>query len=366
MVAEVSPQTYPRYRGLDFARCIAVLGMVLVNFTYMMDEGDSPDWLLFLIGCVQGRAAAIFVVLAGAGISLLSSRARNERSVELFREVRRVLLKRAVFLLVLGISLISVWPADILHFYALYIAFAVLMLSASSRVLWASALASMVAFVIMFFLFDYDAAWTTEGEYRGFWTVAGTMQRMFFNGYYPFFPWTAFLLVGMWLGRQNLGGRKRLNQLLWISAVVAILAQVLSWYLTGLSEFVDIEEAQSDMTFWSTDPFPPGPLYIISSTGIAFVVILLSQKLTLAFSTTFLTRIFVVTGQMALSVYVAHAVIGMPILKSLGIILEESAGLASTVALGFCLASMLFAMLWRRKFERGPLEVVMRRLIGSA
>jgi uncharacterized membrane protein YeiB len=103
MITEKYPLAYPRYAGLDFARCIAILGMVLVNFTYLMEDGDSPEWLLFLIGSVQGRAAAIFVVLAGAGISLLSRRARNERSNELFREVRKILFRRAAFLLVLGV-----------------------------------------------------------------------------------------------------------------------------------------------------------------------------------------------------------------------------------------------------------------------
>jgi hypothetical protein len=80
MVEENRQSPQPRYLGLDVACCIAILGMVLVNFTYLMETGENdPDWLLILIGSVQGRAAAIFVVLA-------------------------VLLR------------ISTWPADILHF----------------------------------------------------------------------------------------------------------------------------------------------------------------------------------------------------------------------------------------------------------
>ena len=52
---------------------------------------------------------------------------------------------------------------------------------------------------------DYEAGWDFETfTYFGFWTAAGQVRHLFFNGFHPVVPWLAFLLVGMWLGRQDL------------------------------------------------------------------------------------------------------------------------------------------------------------------
>ena len=60
-----------RVIGVDVARAAAVFGMVVVNFkTVMVVESAGPDWLVWMTGLLDGRAAATFVVLAGVGISL--------------------------------------------------------------------------------------------------------------------------------------------------------------------------------------------------------------------------------------------------------------------------------------------------------
>jgi len=187
------PASQGRVQGFDLARGIAIIGMVLVNYSIDTNEEDAPDWLISLIGAIQGRAAAIFVVLAGVGISLLSQRARIENRPELFHSVRIILLKRAGFLLVLGISLIPLWPADILHFYAVYLTVSIFFLKVSSRTLWVSATILTGTFVILFFLLDYNAGWNTDGEYVYVW--ATTFRRLLFDGYYPLFPWMGFVLT---------------------------------------------------------------------------------------------------------------------------------------------------------------------------
>lgn len=361
-----TPRSIVRFHGLDFARSLAILGMVLVNFTAITDEGESPEWLLFLLGTIQGRAAAIFVVLAGVGISLLSRRARLEQSAVLFREVRITLLKRAVFLLILGVMLIPIWPPDILHFYALYLTAATLVLPASSRSLWGMTILMMLGFCGLFLLFDYDAGWSEEGSYAGFFTVAGTIRRMFFNGYYPFLPWIAFLLAGMWLGRQDLGDGRALKRILWVALIIAASVQAVSWYLTGLSDFVEIESKTPALNLLGTDPYPPGPLFVITSIGFAFMIVIFSLKFAAAYPTSWPTRIFVPTGQIALSIYFAHATGGLFFLSILSEVYGQSASLAAATALGFCLASMVFAVLWRLRFERGPVEILMRKLTGSS
>ena len=66
-----------RIDGFDFARALAVYGMVLVNFRTVMGGTEEPAWSEFLGSLVPGRASALFVILAGVGISLMTARARG-------------------------------------------------------------------------------------------------------------------------------------------------------------------------------------------------------------------------------------------------------------------------------------------------
>jgi uncharacterized protein len=71
----------------------------------------------------------------------------------------------------------------------------------------------------------------------------------------------------------------------------------------------------------------------------------------------------VATGQMALTLYVAHVVIGLGIFEVFGL-REGRRTVAFSIVWSatFCVASVIFAALWRRKFLRGPLELLLRRL----
>ncbi len=136
-----------RIIGYDLARAAAVFGMVVVNFKIVMGAGErGPEWLLSLVGLLEGRAAATFVVLAGAGISLFSQEGRTRDDRERLSLDRLTLLKRALLLFVIGALYTPIWPADILHFYGVYIAVAAFLLAAPSARLWTLAVSLVLAF----------------------------------------------------------------------------------------------------------------------------------------------------------------------------------------------------------------------------
>ena len=117
-----------RIVGIDLARFVAIAGMVLVNVTVVMggtEEGGG--WLGSLERGMQGRAAALFVLLAGIGCSIM---ARDDGRLE---SARRRILRRAVFLLAIGYAWQLVWSGDILHFYGFYFLVAAACLGVSSR-----------------------------------------------------------------------------------------------------------------------------------------------------------------------------------------------------------------------------------------
>jgi len=359
-VPVVRTVSHIRIDGLDLARGIAILGMVLVNFSIDTNDGDAPDWLPLFVGAIQGRAAALFVVLAGVGISLLSRRARLDDRPELFHSVRVTLLKRAAFLLALGAALLPLWPADILHFYAVYLTASIFFLQVSSRTLWVSAITFTATFAVMFFVFDYNAGWNAEGEYVYLWT--STFRRVWFDGYYPVFPWMAFLLTGMWLGRRDLQERHELNKVLMVALSIGLVVQLCSWYLTGLSPLVDMDSAIKPLDLLGTSPYPPGPAYIVTSAAFAVAAIVLSIKVTRALPKNLFVRILIPSGQLALSIYVLHATLGILLLDSVLHTTEDSLIAAVAFAGGFCAVAATFAVVWRLDYERGPLESLMRRL----
>jgi uncharacterized membrane protein YeiB len=108
---------------------------------------------------------------------------------------------------------------------------------------------------------------------------------------------------------------------------------------------------------------PPMPLYLLSAGGTAVVVI----SLCLSFSqrcpsATWILRPLASTGQLALTLYVAHVVVGMGLLELLGLLYEQTLPVALASALFFCVAGVAFATLWCRFAKQGPLEWAMRRI----
>ncbi|MCP5094372.1 MAG: DUF1624 domain-containing protein [Chloroflexi bacterium] len=224
-----------RIIGFDAARALAIFGMILVNFKVAMGaEGTGPAWLQWVMGLLDGRAAATFVILAGVGLSLLSKKGRITGDDVRLRRDRNTMLKRALFLFVVGLTFIPIWPADILHFYGVYIAIAAFFLAASDRKLWVSVVAMAIGFVVLLSIFDYEVGWDWVAlEYTDFWTMQGMIRHLFFNGFHPVIPWVAFIFIGMWLGRQEMGNDGLRRRILAISLAIAAVAETISLGLTN-------------------------------------------------------------------------------------------------------------------------------------
>ena len=354
-----------RIIGYDLARALAVFGMVVVNFKIVMGaERGGPEWLATLAGLLDGRAAAVFVVLAGVGISLMTRTGRVAADAERLLRHRRTLHRRALFLFVVGLLYTPLWPADILHFYGVYIAVAAFLLAAPTRRLWASAVGLMLTFVALFIWLDYEAGWKWETlDYSDLWTPLGMLRHLLFNGFHPAFPWLAFLLVGMIIGRQDMGDRAARRRVFGWGAGAAAVAELTSRLLVGVLS-VDAAPADQEVVaaVFGTKPMPPLPLYMVAGAGTASAVIAACVELGERFEGAGWLRPLVATGQLALTLYVAHVVLGMGTLEALGRLEGQTLSFALAAAGSFCVAGVVFSHLWRARFERGPLEAAMRRL----
>jgi len=357
-----------RIIGYDLARAIAIFGMVVVNFKIVMGaEHNGPAWLVTLVGLLDGRAAATFVVLAGVGLSLLSEKARRLDDRVRLTHDRHMLLKRALFLFVIGLLYTQIWPADILHFYGVYIAVGTFLLATPGRRLWIYSETLVFVFALMLFFLEYDQGWDWNTlTYDGFWTPAGMIRHLFFNGFHPVVPWLAFLLMGMVLGRMDMSNPALRRRILVRGASVAIVAEIASWLLIRvLSTEMSPADREIISATLGTEPMPPMPLYMIAGIGTACAVIAASIAVGERYKGASWIRPFIATGQLALTLYVAHVVVGVGILEVIGRLKNQTLPFALFASVVFCVMGIVFSHMWCRRFKRGPLEAVMRALTDS-
>src|SRR5215472_2820375 len=128
------PATRERIAGYDIARSFALLGMIVVHFSLVMAADRSgPGLLVSILGFLDGRAAATFVILAGVGVTLRSQRSATSADPQALAKVRRTLIRRGLFLLIAGFINLWIWPGDILRVYGVSLLLAARLVSASNR-----------------------------------------------------------------------------------------------------------------------------------------------------------------------------------------------------------------------------------------
>ena len=342
-----------RLGGLDIARFLAFVGMVVVNFAIVMGAEDTGG-LGLLIGALQGRAAATFVVVAGIGLGLAAHRSGGTR-------LAGVTVKRAGFLLVLGLLNSLIFDADILHYYAFYFLFGVLFLGRSAATLATWIVMLTAAFVVLIFALDYDAGWNwADYSYEGFWTPVGFVRNLFFNGWHPVVPWLGFLLFGILLGGLDLSA-PRVQRRLAVGGLAMLAAAELAARLLGDPlGAIDPELA----LLVTTSPIPPMPLYVAAGLGAASATVGLCLLLPQRLHRVAAIRFIVPAGRQTLTLYLAHIVIGMGTLEALGLLGGRAAWEALAASLAFCLLAATYAKVWSRYRTRGPIEALMRRVAG--
>src|SRR5918996_1227482 len=224
--APASSQPRQRLRGVDAARAIAVLGMVMVHF----GPNPRPDTLLGnLYGVSHGRASVLFALLAGVGVALLvDGRLRGQGNTRRPTFLARGrLIFRGALLLPLGLWLqqLDHGAYVILQYYAVYFLFAALVLTLPDRWLLAGGAAVLVGGPLVYLggqmivpeWFTADPATLRD-------PISKMADDLLLTGTYPLVTWAAPLLFGLWLGRQDLAAPAVRWGLLFLGLAVAVAA----------------------------------------------------------------------------------------------------------------------------------------------
>jgi uncharacterized protein len=355
-----------RVLGFDIARALAIMGMVVVHFSLVMAADHSgPAWLNEVLGFLDGRAAATFVVLAGVGLTLLSQRAVKSGDPHAIAEVRKVLIRRGIFLLALGLINLCIWPGDILRVYGVSLLLAAWLITASNRQLLLAAVGFALGFMVLFLVLDFEKNWDwATMTYRELWTPIGLLRNLFYDGFRSVLPWTGFVCLGMWLGRLNLRDPAVNTRVFLAATGTMVCAEVVSWlcvsYFLAHAEGMD---AATVKALFGTESMPALPLFLLASGGTAVAVTALSVRMT----ETWPSRVWqplASTGQMALTWYFAHIVLGLGTVVALGLLNSQSLSVAAACGACFFALAVVVSVIWRAVFRHGPLEWFMRKIAG--
>jgi uncharacterized protein len=354
-----------RVTGFDLARALAIFGMVIVNFKIAMNSETGNTFLMWFSGLFEGRASALFVILAGIGVTFLTNNARKSTDKSVVIRSRLSLIKRGLLLVIVGLIYTPIWMADILHFYGFYflIAAAIFMVNNKTLLLIAGLIMLMFPVLMIFFNYEHGWDWSTL-SYENFWSLDGMIRHIVFNGFHPIFPWCAFLVFGMWLGRKDLSQPLIRNRLLIGSFIFWVVTEGGFYYIRKmLGDGSTLEMTSEEVKFlFSTSIIPPLPQYIISAGSTAIIVLVGCLYLSERFSESLINKWLCQTGQLSLTLYVAHVIIGMGVLESIGRLNNQTIDFSLLSTLVFCICGVGFSVIWLKYFKTGPLEWIFRKI----
>lgn len=353
-----------RIIGYDLARAFAIFGMIIVNFKFALGAWNEFGYWQTFVGFFEGRASALFVVLAGIGITLMTSVANDSNEISIKSNARQRIIKRGLLLIAIGVAYSPIWSADILHFYGCYFLIAASFIYVKDITLIFGSIVFVLVFPVMLFFLNYDAGWLWKTyTYVDYWSIKGMIRNAMFNGFHPVFPWCAFVLFGMLLGRQNLNShmvRKKLfvrAMIVWAAVELFFLGVRYYFSQKGLS---DLKADEINFLFQTT-MMPPMPQYIVAAGSLATMVIIVSLYCAERFADKRIIKWLAQTGRLSLTLYILHVVIGIAVLNQLDYPQKHSIVFSVISALFFCVLCVLFSACWMRFFEIGPLEWVFRK-----
>ncbi len=368
-----------RVIGLDVARALALVGMMATHILPAFDlEGLTVSQQL-----AGGRASALFAVLAGVSIALMTDRSTAPEG----RRWLPAAPRRGVRALLIGLVGLVLGEVDsgiavILTYYGVLFLLALPFLLLRARTLALLAAGWLLVVPVLSHLLRPHLPAPTYlnpalSRLTDPWPL---LSELTFTGFYPAVPWVAYLLAGMAVGRTDLARWRTTAALAVTGAGMAVAGWLGSAALLSRSGVIgtlrdtftgpgarDTMELTLERGLYGTTPtgswwwlavrapHTATPFDLVHTIGTSLVVIgvcvaagrLLPRLLAVALG----------AGAMTLTLYSAHVV-----LRAKG--LWDADGTATFV--GQVLLALLVGAAYRAARRRGPLETGVATVSGAA
>ena len=362
-----------RIPSLDVTRAIALVGVVMMNYHAYLntDKAFFPPRPSFaervfnpLSGILTTRFAATFVLVAGMSIALLVQSAMQSGNVELIRSAQMKLARRGLFLYAIGAAVQWVWPGTILFYYGAFLLISAVICTWSNRSLVAVSVASIAVSTGL-------SAWRGYQFFQGNFTQwlsptpntpRNLLIRTFFDYTHPVFPWITFICAGIILGR-NLEHLAQLRTRIMLWSGVALFATFL------IRTFVMPDSITSQWDYvlqrvLSTNNHDHSFLHVTSTLAIALLAFCSISLLTDSRPTSRVVEFLARTGQMTLSIYLAHVLVFNLVVHWLNWVRPTGLDTALVLSLSFYVVAVPVSSLLKRRYGIGPCERVYRAFGG--
>ena len=299
--------------------------------THLIDERDPDGSLSTLQWLAGGRSSALFAVLAGVSLALVTGR-RTPLSGGPRARASGAIAVRALSLVLLGLLLgeLETGIAVILSYYGVLFLLGLPFLGLRARPLLVLALgwaviAPVLSHVVRPGLPERQLA---SPAFDQLGDPARLVSELLLTGYYPALPWLAYLLLGLGLGRLDLGRESVQRALVLVGLPLAVGATLVSGVLARAAGFTDADldqysggkygQTPTDRWDWLllVAPHSTTPFDLLQTGGSAVLVLGLCLLL--------VTRVRAVSavgeravaiafgaGSMTLTLYVVHVLLRM-------------------------------------------------------
>nr|WP_307545009.1 DUF418 domain-containing protein [Streptomyces sp. V3I8] len=338
----------------------------------------------FLAELARGRSSALFALLAGFSLILITGRPQPYTGRPGRQAAGRVVV-RALILIAAGYALTALdTDVDvILSFYGLLFLFLVPLCRLRARTLALLAAAGALVMPVILYAIRqtlHDGDWgdaVVAADPLARLTGTDGLLELLFTGEYPVLTWMPFMLAGMALARLDPARARVRTRLAWTGGVLTVLGYGGSWLALHFvpdarATIAAATDGDGAACAWWSDtvghldddtpaawllvgaPHSQTTFSILGGTGVALLVV--AACVTAAARMPRLTRSarpLAAVGTVALSAYVAH------ILAIHLVGMEEETGPALIALAVFSGVAMLVATLWTRYLRRGPLEYLL-------
>ncbi|CAA9420319.1 MAG: hypothetical protein AVDCRST_MAG66-2603 [uncultured Pseudonocardia sp.] len=374
----------PRVIGVDVARGLALIGMMATHaYGAALDDNGDPTPATVLAG---GRAATLFVLVAGVSLAFLSGGRTRLRGPER-TGASAGLAVRAALVGAIGLALGYLGEYNgidgILPLYGLLFLLAIPLLRCPPAVLLGIA-AAATALGPVLIVATADAglpgsAGADDPTFGALFTEPlGLLVQLFLTGAYPAAVYLGYLCVGLVIGRLDLGSRRVQWWLLAVGATLAVAARAVSAFLLhpmgGLARLIEQGDLGGDPAgvatlLWEPElttswwylalpaPHSHTPVDMLHTLGSAAAVLGVALLLTRVPAVARLLGPLAAAGSMSLTLYSAHLVV-----LTTGVLEDEPLLLLLAMAVG----ALVLAAAWRGWFRQGPLEALVAKPAGAA
>ena len=309
-----------------------------------------------LTGPLTTRFAATFVLIAGIGVSLFTQRARVSNIRADIQHARIVLLRRGALLYFVGYFVQWVWPGTILFYYGAYFMIAAAIFTWSSKKLICLCAASIVTAAGLSW---WRASQLIEGNNTRWLspspnTPRNLLIRTFLDYTHPVFPWIAFFIAGILLGRHIHHLSKIRLRLMFVAVLMMLATHGANFVFTPSIKVSDRDSIVTKLL--STEPLDRGILFSLGTLATAIVALCLVSLVVELKPKSLLAKFLARAGRMTLSVYLLHVVFFNLIVHRLHWVSATGLDTALALSLSFYVVALVLASWWNKYFGLGPAE----------